>query len=189
MRCATNDASMGQYAARDVVRVPGLLSLARVPLAMMFPLVVDRPAMAIVVLVVAALSDVADGWYARRFHQETPTGRILDPITDKVFVAIVVGTLIARGTLSVGNALLIGTRELCELALLSYGALAWRGRPRPARSANWLGKIATVLQFGTIVALLTGSPKRTIWLLATAVCGLLAGLSYTFREYRDAKGS
>jgi CDP-diacylglycerol--glycerol-3-phosphate 3-phosphatidyltransferase/cardiolipin synthase len=176
---------MRTYAARDALRVPGLLSLARVPLALLFPVVAVRPATAIAVLVLAALTDIADGWYARRFHVETPLGRILDPITDKVFVIGVVATLIASRLLSAGEALLMGAREVGELVLLLYGALAWRGRPRPAHGANRLGKLATVMQFATVAALLVGRPERRIWIVATAACGILSGLSYAVREYRS----
>jgi cardiolipin synthase len=176
---------VGQYAARDAVRVPGLLSLARVPLALVFPWVMARPGLAISVLTAAAFTDVADGWYARRFNDETPMGRILDPITDKIFVVTVVASMIASGILSIGETFLLATRELCELALLAYWALVWRGRPRPAHGANRLGKAATVMQFATIAALLMGTSQRTVWILATAACGLLSGASYTVREFRS----
>jgi cardiolipin synthase len=177
---------MGQYAARDLVRVPGLLSLARVPLGLVFPLVVDRPMAAIGVLGLAAMTDVADGWYARRFHQETPTGRILDAITDKIFVMIVVGTMIASGVLSITEAFLLATREICELGLLAAWALVRRHRQRPARGANLLGKVATVMQFAAVAAILLGTPHRIGWLLPTAACGVLSGLSYALREWRTA---
>jgi phosphatidylglycerophosphate synthase len=177
---------MGQYAARDLVRVPGLLSLARIPLGFVFPLVVDRPAAAIAVLGVAAMTDVADGWYARRFHQETPTGRILDAITDKIFVTIVVFTMIVSGMLSIGEASLLATREICEFGLLAGWALARRHRPRPARGANRLGKVATVMQFATVAAILLGTPQPIAWLLPTALCGVLSGVSYAVREWRTA---
>jgi cardiolipin synthase len=142
--------------------------------------------MAIGVLVLAGVTDVADGWYARRFHAETPMGRVLDPITDKIFVTTVAATMIVSGALSIVEALLISAREICELVLLLYGALAWRGRQRPAHGANRLGKIATVMQFATVAALVVGTSHRTSWLLATASFGMVAGLSYALRERRHS---
>lgn len=44
-----------------------------------------------VLFVIGALTDFADGWWARRFHQVTKLGRILDPFADKLLVC---GTLI-----------------------------------------------------------------------------------------------
>jgi phosphatidylglycerophosphate synthase len=175
---------MGPYAARDVVRVPGLLSLARIPLGVAFPFVVDRPVLAMTVLAASAVTDVADGWYARRFGQETAMGRILDPITDKAFVTMVVGTMLLSKRLSVVEALLLGTRELCELVLLAWWAIAGRKRSRPAYGANRLGKIATVTQFIAVVAVLSGTTQHLLWIAPGALFGVLAGWSYARREWR-----
>jgi CDP-diacylglycerol--glycerol-3-phosphate 3-phosphatidyltransferase len=45
----------------------------------------------------AYLTDLADGYLARRFHQETSAGRIIDPLADKVFVAGVMLSLLSSG--------------------------------------------------------------------------------------------
>ncbi len=179
---------MGDYSLRDLVRVPGLLSLARIPLAVAFPFVVRSPPVALGTLCVAAGTDMLDGWYARRFHEETPTGRILDPITDKIFVLSVAVALIASDLLSVGEAILLGTREICELALVTYGIVAWHARARPERAANRMGKAATAMQFSTVAAVLFGVPHRGVWIVATAACGVLAGILYVAREWRAMSG-
>jgi CDP-diacylglycerol--glycerol-3-phosphate 3-phosphatidyltransferase/cardiolipin synthase len=178
---------MGDFALRDLVTIPGLLSLARIPLAALFPFAAANPPLAIGVLALAAATDVADGWYARRFGQETPTGRVLDPITDKTFVAAVVITLIATDVLSMTEALLLGSREICELALLLQWVIAFRDRPRPTRGANRLGKLATTMQFVTVAAILLGTPSRRAWVLVTAACGVLSGFAYALREWRDVR--
>ena len=179
---------MGDYSLRDLVRVPGLLSLARIPLAVAFPFVVRSPPVALGVLCVAAGTDMLDGWYARHFHEETPTGRILDPITDKIFVLAVAAALVASDLLSVGEAILLGTREICELALVAYGIVAWHARARPERAANRMGKAATAMQFSTVAAVLFGVPHRGVWIVATAACGVLSGIVYAAREWRAMSG-
>ena len=173
---------MAELSSRDVWRVPGLLSLARVPLGGVFARVSSNPTAAMVVLSVAAATDVADGWYARRFAQESPMGRVLDPVTDKFFVTTVVVVLIGSGKLSVGEAVLLGMRELCELAIVAVWAV--ERRPRPVRAANHLGKWVTVMQFVSVAAILFGSRHRRSLVLATAGCGLVSGLSYGIREWR-----
>jgi cardiolipin synthase len=175
---------MAELVTRDLWRIPGLLSLSRIPLAALFARVSSQPVPAMSVLFFAAVSDVLDGWYARRFHQETPMGRVLDPITDKIFVATVVVSLIASKTLSVGEALLLGTRELCELALVLPLMLKAQTRSRPVRGANHAGKAATLMQFVAVGAILLESPHRRWWLWSTAASGLLAGFVYALREWR-----
>ena len=55
-------------------------------------------------------------------------------------------------------------------------------RRRAARAAhlkaNWLGKLTTGLQFGALVSLLLGLPYIAAWMVATALTGVLAGVSY-----------
>ena len=104
--------TMGRYQARDLMRVPGLLSLSRMPLATAFPFAVIRPVLAFCILIGAGLTDVLDGWYARRFHQVTATGAVLDAVTDKLFVLTVAITLVVTGQLTASSVLLLSTREI-----------------------------------------------------------------------------
>jgi CDP-diacylglycerol--glycerol-3-phosphate 3-phosphatidyltransferase len=175
---------MAQLVIRDLWRIPGLLSLSRIPLAALFIVSTANPPAAIAVMFLAALTDVADGWFARRFHQETPTGRVLDPITDKIFVGTMVVVLVTSRTISSGEALLLATREICEVPL-TLVFIRGRQRQKPVRSANRLGKAATVMQFTSVAAILLNSPHRRWWVASTAFCGLLAGLSYAMREWRQ----
>jgi CDP-diacylglycerol--glycerol-3-phosphate 3-phosphatidyltransferase len=175
---------MAQLAARDLWRIPGLLSLSRIPLAALFVAWTSSPPAAIAVLLLAAATDIADGWFARRFHEETPTGRVLDPITDKIFVATVVVALVTSRILSFGEALLLGMRELCEVPLMLLFIRGRQRRHQPVRGANRLGKVATAMQFTSIAIILLDSPHRRWWVLSTAFLGVLAGLSYAIREWR-----
>jgi CDP-diacylglycerol--glycerol-3-phosphate 3-phosphatidyltransferase/cardiolipin synthase len=170
----------GRYRARDALLAPGLLSLARVPLAVLFPLVVSESAWALTVLVLAGVTDVIDGYVARRFGLVTPTGAALDPVTDKVFVLTVAVTLIATGHLSAFFVLLLSTRELLELPLVLWFATSRRARHARAKnpSANVFGKLATFLQFAAVIAALLRSGSTTSWVWATAVAGVVAAASY-----------
>jgi phosphatidylglycerophosphate synthase len=176
---------MAAFEIRDLRRIPGILSLSRIPLGVAFAAVSSKPPLAIGVLLISAITDVADGWFARRFHQETSTGRVLDPITDKVFVLVVVLSLISSRTLTVGEALLLGMRELCEAPLMLFWIRGRLSRARPVRGANLLGKVATAMQFAAVAAILLGTTHRRWWVISTAACGLVAGLGYAVREFRD----
>jgi cardiolipin synthase len=173
-------APMSRYLARDLLRVPGLLSLLRIPLAASFPFVAGEPLAALAVLAAAGITDVLDGWYARRFGQVTPTGCAIDPITDKLFVLTVASTLVARDQLSIGAVVLLSTRELGELPLVLWLALNSRARAAMAEhpAANVPGKIATVLQFTAVSAVLLEAPSGPVWVIATAAAGVYAALAY-----------
>jgi cardiolipin synthase len=179
---------MGVYRARDLVGVPGLLSLSRCPLAVAFPFVVERPAAALAILGAAGVSDVLDGWYARHFAQATPTGAALDPVTDKIFVSTVAMTLVVGGHLSPVDVLLLSTREIGEAPLVLWIALSRRARVLRAAhpSANYPGKVATVLQFAAAAGALVRTRHLRWMIAAAAVAGAFAAATYWARALRDA---
>jgi cardiolipin synthase len=180
---------MGVYRARDLVRVPGLLSLSRVPLAAAFPFALRRPQAAFAILVAAGLSDIVDGWYARRSGQVTPTGAAIDPLTDKLFVLTVTISLVLGGRLSSIDVLLLSTREIVELPLVLWIAASKRARAIRAShpSANVPGKLATVAQFAAATAALFRRPEVPYLIVATAFVGLFAAATYWRRALRNVR--
>lgn len=169
-----------EYRVRDLFNLSGCLSLSRVALAAIFPFTLHQPLLALGVIAVAGVSDLLDGYFARRLHQNTPTGAALDPVTDKIFATAVMVSLIAAGRLPLAWAALLSVRELLEIPLvvwLVYTPHARWVRTRQPKS-NLLGKATTALQFGALCSLLFGQPYFTWWITATALLGLLSGLSY-----------
>jgi cardiolipin synthase len=158
-----------------------VLSLARIPLAAFFAVAVasGRPWWAVGALVAAGVSDVADGWCARRLHQETGTGRVVDPLADKVFFVTAALTLVLSGRLAVWGALLLATREIVQLLLGARLALQGRlvatGEATPSSVA---GKMTTVLQGLAVGASLVWTEARAPLVVATAVCGTVAAAEY-----------
>ncbi len=175
---------MERFRARHLLLPPSLLSLLRLPLAILFPLVFSVRAAALGVLAAAGISDVLDGWLARRLHQTTATGAVVDPVTDKLFVLSVVATLVAQRQLSVVGVLLLTVRELGELPLVAWFIVSHRVRRARATkaSANVPGKAVTSLQFASIAATLVHSRVQGALLDATAGAGLVAALAYWIRE-------
>ena len=181
---------MERYRARDLWRVPGLLSLARVPLALAFVAALRHPPLELVILALAAITDVADGWWARRFNLVSATGAVVDPITDKLFVLTVVATLLATDRLSLLDVTLLASREIGELPLVVWWAVSSRRRrARVAQPmANVPGKVATSLQFVAVSLALfqSGHTRQAVWLAALA--GVAAAASYWVRELRRGPG-
>ncbi len=176
--------SAGQYSARHILQTPSLISLTRLVFAAVFPWASSAPASALIVLALAAVSDVVDGWVARRYGLVSATGAVVDGITDKVFALTVVVTLLQQGRAPWFTLALLGTREIGELPLVVW--LAASRSARHARTvnakANALGKAATVMQFVTVAAMLWGVSHWGLLLGATAAIGGVAAVSYWLRE-------
>lgn len=179
----------GAYRWRDLWNVPGCLSLSRVAFAFVFPCVVDRPWLALATVGAAAISDVLDGFFARRSGMSSATGAALDPLTDKIFAISVMVTLVVGHRLTVIDALLLSSRELGELPLVAFVALA--RRPRMIRAAglgsNPAGKVTTVLQCVALVGVLFGASSVRTWIGATAIVGIFAASSYWWRFLAAAR--
>lgn len=178
----------------DAVKLPSLVSFTRVPLAIAFPFVVDRPIAALVVLFAAAGSDVLDGWLARRTDQVTATGSVIDPITDKLFVLTVVTTLVIEKKLALVSVLLLSTRELGEAPLVLWALVSAHLRHARVETpmANVTGKLATALQFTTVMLAIVGAPLTTAFVGITALTGVAAAVHYTLRAlagHRRVTGS
>lgn len=172
-----------RYQLRDLLHVPGMLSLARVPLTGLFALVARDPWWAIGVLALAGLSDVLDGWWARRFGQTTPIGAVVDGATDKIFVLGVVITLVVTHRLTPWQAVALGARDLGE-ALLAGVVLLRRDAParHQEQRADALGKATTVMQFAAVALALWRSPATPWAVVVTGVLGALTAAHYARRS-------
>jgi phosphatidylglycerophosphate synthase len=181
--------ALGRYSTRDLLNPPTLVSLLRVPLSVLFPQTLHSPGLSAAVLGTAALSDVLDGFIARRFGLATPTGAVVDGVTDKIFIASVLLTLVFAGRLGRKDIVLLGMRELVELPFVAWVAVSPAMRKRRVdERANVFGKAATTLQFVTIVAVLARKTHvHNAAVGVTGLVGLLAGLSYWQRALRKTR--
>jgi len=181
---------MTKRVARELALAPNLLSLARLPLAALFPLVVDAPSLAVGVLLAAGMTDVLDGWVARRWGMTTSTGAILDPISDKVFAVAVLSTLLTHRLLPMWAVAPLLAREIIEAPLVLWISASRRLRTRRASRAraNVPGKLATAIQYVAVLAVLA-LPKALVGaVVAAGVAGVGAGISYWVRELRAEPG-
>ena len=186
--------------ARDsVLTLANLLSLSRVPLAVVFVWALNAGAgwgPPLLVLLVAGASDALDGWVARRAAARQSGGLLvgtaagmgswLDPICDKLFVSTVLGALWWRYRPPLGWLALILARELAQLPLaLVYAAVpALRRWLRYDFRASFSGKAATVLQFSAIVALIFRSRFSPLLAIAAFAMGMIALTDYVWRAVR-----
>lgn len=103
-----------------------LLRMALGPAAMLMLLSQERGfrAAALVLFVVAALTDVWDGYLARRFGWVTNLGRFLDPLADKLLVSLALVGLVETGLVPAWAAWVIIGRELLVTGLRTIAAYA-----------------------------------------------------------------
>jgi len=127
------------------------------------------------IVLVAALTDLLDGASGRLLGACSTTGRVLDPVADKVFLTSVVVTLLVERILGVGEVLLVGLRDLAVLACVAGGVLTRDWDAFRHLSPTWLGKATTAGQFAFLLVLLV-APAWKGWAFppVAALSGLAA---------------
>ena len=167
---------------RTLDRLPNLLSCSRLVLAVGF--VASGATEARVGLIgVAAVTDFLDGWLARRVHATSRWGALLDPIADRVFVLTVVGTFLFTGALSTTAYFILIMRDLATaVGFLVARIIPWL---RPVEfKARVLGKVVTMLQLFTLVAVLAAPRAVPLLLAGVALASVLSIADYTLALWR-----
>ena len=98
--------------------IPNLLTLLRlilIPIFWVIMMGLKQDFWALGVFVLATVTDMLDGFLARRFNQVTDVGKLLDPLADKLMVLSVLATLLLRGIISWIPVALLAFKELIML--------------------------------------------------------------------------
>ncbi len=142
--------------------------------------------------ILAAVTDLLDGWLARRGQQVTKIGKLIDPLADKLLVATALIVLLAGGRIpSWGTpmvVIIIG-RELAVTGLRGFAQADGH-----IMAAEWSGKAKTLLQNIAIGALLFPTPQWGLpahriglaFLVAATVLTLWSGYGYFASYFGEA---
>jgi CDP-diacylglycerol--glycerol-3-phosphate 3-phosphatidyltransferase len=103
------------------------------------------------IFIVAAITDWADGYLARKWNQTTSFGAFLDPVADKLMVTAALIVLAEKGLVDPFASLIIIGREITISALREW--MAHLGQSKNV-AVNILGKVKTVTQLVAIPFLL-----------------------------------
>ena len=74
-------------------RIPNILSIARFPLSVVLLFVAHRPVAFVIVYIITGLTDVFDGWLARKFHWDSELGAKIDGFADIAFMLSLLGVI------------------------------------------------------------------------------------------------
>ena len=164
-----------------------------IPFFIIFLFILGRIGVVIslVIFATASFSDWLDGYVARRRNQITVTGKILDPVADKILTYSAFICFVSFSIVPFWMVIIIMARDFLVMALRVE--LAARGT---VLAATFLAKLKTVLEYGTIlfvfVYLLAAADftrvilKTSIYSLMGAVCifGIISGIQYFVRGRR-----
>ncbi|WP_044351593.1 CDP-diacylglycerol--glycerol-3-phosphate 3-phosphatidyltransferase [Dethiosulfatarculus sandiegensis] len=186
---------MKPLAREELLTLPNVLTLLRmgsIPILVAF-MYMEGPnwAMATAILfVVSGLTDLLDGWLARKMKKVSIMGQYLDPLADKLLVASMLVMLVATGRVWAWVAIIILCREIAVTGLRAVAVSQGFDLP-----SDMCGKWKTALQMLAVLLLVLHYPisgfdphfwgTACLWLALLITCW--SGLGYFLRFRRRLK--
>jgi cardiolipin synthase len=187
---AQTERTVDNTVSNRILTIPNAVSIARlfgVPVFLWLVLVTEQDGWALAVLALAGFTDYLDGYLARRLHQSTRVGQILDPVADRLYILAVVIGLAIRDIIPWWLAVALPMRDVLLIALVP----ALRTRGYSALPVHFLGKAATACLLYAFPLLLLGDAEGALpqladvfgWAFAIWGCALYwwAGLLYAWQ--------
>lgn len=146
---------------RELFQISNLLSLLRIFLVIPFWLMMEASVydqnriFLIGLCLFAGVTDILDGYLARKLNQITELGKILDPLADKICVAAIFLKLYLLGEIPLFLTAVVVGRDV----LIVIAALLVSKRIKKVLPSNMLGKITVLVICFYILIVLYGVPK------------------------------
>ena len=145
---------MGQIKRKSEGKVwtlPNVMSISRILLLVPFAWAYlhDMYVWAIVILLISGITDIADGFIARRFNMISTLGKVLDPLADKILVLSALLCMIEFGWVSSVAVIVIIAREFMVTGLRTVAMGSGK-----VIAAGFSGKLKTVIQIVTVVLIM-----------------------------------
>ncbi len=135
---------------KDVWTIPNMMSMFRIALIPAMIVAYTKfhnVIVTILLLMVSGISDVADGWVARRYNMISDFGKVLDPIADKLTQLGLMLCLVFAHPHMWYLVILLVIRE----TMMFFGGLISFYRSGEVGAAEWHGKLATCVVYATMV--------------------------------------
>ena len=165
-----------------IITIPNILStvrLAMIPFMLWAYCVLESPAITAILVVLSGLTDVVDGFIARRFNMISDLGKALDPVADKLTQIAILFCLVTRFPLILLPLVLIIVKEISAGVLRAIIL----HKANEVEGAVWHGKANTVIlytvMFIHIVWYNIPNVASTVFILVSTAMMLLSFVLYS----------
>jgi cardiolipin synthase len=141
---------------------------------------------AVVLFLLGGITDVLDGYIARKYNLITSWGKLADPLADKLMQITALILLTIQHKIPVLILVIITTKEL----LMGLGSILIYRNKKYVVSANWYGKMATVIFYFAVAAIIIfdlNSLYNNIFIGIAVLCTLFAFFMYLLSYIRINK--
>lgn len=145
---------------------------------------------AVIIFIIAAITDSLDGYVARSKNQVTKLGKFIDPLADKLLVTAALISLVQLGKLSAWIVVIIIAREY---AVSIFRAIA--ASEGVVIAASWWGKVKTATQIIAIISILLNNypfrlinfPFSIIAVWIAVILTIISGIDYFYANKQFLK--
>lgn len=164
------------------MNLPNIITLCRfllIPLYLLlfFSEIPNRMYWSFAVLLLAGLTDVIDGYLARRNQQVTQLGSMLDPLADKLMMLAVFLSLLLTQRIGIIAAAAIFMRDVGMILATAFFHL----QGKTTVPANVMGKMTTVLYYAALFLLIFDQPGAEQFLWGVIVFSFITSFVYLFQ--------
>ena len=133
---------------QNLWNVPNVLTMVRMALIPVYWVLIlnGMPMKALAVYVVASLTDVVDGYIARKYNLITDFGKLMDPTADKLMVISVMLSMVITDVIPLAPFVILAAKEF----LMMVGAACMLGKGQVV-FAKWSGKLAQTVVVTSLV--------------------------------------
>ena len=145
---------------KEVFTIPNLLSVVRMFLLIPFIIFCKNENFfaSIFILILSGITDVVDGFIARKFNMISTIGKILDPLADKITQITAIVCLALKNP-DITPVLIVFCAK--EFFMMVGSALLLKRGARPAE-AKWWGKVGTIIVYGFLFMVLISNIFPTL---------------------------
>ena len=168
---------------KQIFTISNLLSISRLLLTIPLFLFLSKENyyVVLVICLIAYITDLLDGYFARKLNQISDFGKIIDPLADKVFVFVLAIMLLLQGKIPVWFFAVIAGRDI----LILLGGLLMKDKSKQIPASNIYGKVTVVI---VAVALLLSmlniiEDEYVNYVMLLALCGLFVSFCVYLKRF------
>ena len=173
------------FKIKDLVAIPNILCYLRIIMVGAFLYIYNTATsqndyyIAMLVVMVAGITDFLDGRIARKFNMITDLGKVIDPVADKLMQFAMLITL----TFNVKNMYMLTIYLIIKevvLALIAFIILKTKGRR--LNGAKWYGKVCTAVLY-VVMLVFVAVPQLNAYLRNALLIVCAAAITLSFVMY------
>jgi cardiolipin synthase len=165
---------------KQVLTIPNVMSFFRlclIPLIVWLYCIEENYHFTGCIIIISGLTDVLDGFIARKFNLISDLGKILDPIADKFTQLAVLICLVTRFPWMLLPIISMVIKETL-VGITGFLAIQKSGK---VTGAHWHGKVATVLLYGMMILhMFWISITHTVSAISIGLCTVMIFISFFF---------